>query len=154
MGIRGQREAGSTTFFCSRRFRKLDTCYQREVRPTDVGIRGPGGRRLYAINIEGCTNRTIDIYAENRGRSISGIRYQREAGSTTNIHRRFSVLDTCRQREARPTSVPLPERSRSEASVLAAMFELAAYCSAEPAARVSERKGAQPVVYNFSCVVL
>ena len=113
LGIRRQREAGSTAIFKSRMLSMLDTCYQREVRLTSVGIRGPGGRELYAINIEGRGNRTIDIYAENRGRGMSSITYQRDAGSTINIHStRFGMLDICCRREARPTSIPFPERNR------------------------------------------
>ena len=42
----------------------------------------------------------------------------------------------------------------SEANVLAAVFELAACCSGEPAERVGERKGALRAVSNFGCVVL
>ena len=91
----------------------LGTGHQREARPTSVGIRGPKGRGLYAINIEGGGNRTIDIYAGSRGQSMMGIRYQKEAKWTTIIDsKRFSMLDTCYEREARPTSVQLPRRDR------------------------------------------
>ena len=45
LGIKGQREAGSTIFFDGRRFSMLDTWYRREARPTSVPL--PRRNRLF-----------------------------------------------------------------------------------------------------------
>ena len=58
---------------------------------------------------------------------------------------RFSMFDSCRERENRPTSVPLPGRNQlligcSEVIVLIAVFDPASCCSVEPAGGVGEWK--------------
>ena len=87
-----------STFILKIRFSMLDPCYQGEARPASVDSRGAGDHGICDIKIEDCGKQTIVIYAGNKGRSMSGIRCQRCAGSITYIHSKGFGSDTCYQR--------------------------------------------------------